>query len=138
MVIALQRHLALSTLGSQDLADQDAIIANVDQLLRYLVVLRPHFPISDEELHDLIRAMAGPRLRKLADRIVVRVGIPKLRGGRERLMWCCAQAFRPSAHDLHVLGRHHWQYCDRRAGQARTGPSRGKVRPWLLVDLMPA
>jgi type II secretory pathway predicted ATPase ExeA len=100
--VALERHSALATLGSQGGPGQNPIIADLDQLSSGALVSRPRLKEPDVELSDLFQAVAGPCLGKSANRVVVSVGLPEL---RTRLRRCRVREDRqPASHDLHILG----------------------------------
>jgi DNA-binding CsgD family transcriptional regulator len=109
--VSLEVNSTLTTLGVQGHVGQDALIADLDHLLNHPLETRPRFPESDEELRDLLQAVAGLRFRKLADRVVIGVGIPEFRSGHSYFLRACTHGRIGAAHELNVFGRHPREYC---------------------------
>src|SRR5207249_2310504 len=79
--LALKIDSTPAALGPQVCGGQDSIIANCDQRTDLPVVARKRIFKLDEELRNLLQTVAGSRLRELAHRVVIGVGIPELHDG---------------------------------------------------------
>lgn len=84
--IALKPDAAPAGLSAQIEARQNAVIADRYQLTQRPLGVGIHVEISAEEVGELLPAVTGPGLGKLPHGVVIRVGIPKFRNGRQRLL----------------------------------------------------
>jgi hypothetical protein len=96
--------------------DEDAIIADSDCVLDLEPVARPGRTDLDKEGHDLVASVAWPRLRELANGVVIAVRLPEFSGQSRVVVLDVAPprfsferatgALEVAPHDLHVLLRH--------------------------------